>query len=972
MLNLPNAVENYGSILKAFSRALRLEAHVLIQHPCLLWQQLYNRLQWEGDSVLKNLEPELHDRSCSGAQPWLKCNTPFGESQELLRTIQTLSYNVFSCAFSPDGDTIFSGDEDGIIRIFQNSSGKQVHAIELNQIAKAYHFSPDGKTIKTICQDGSLLVLEIASGRQLNTFETRSDVELSAFSLDGRLLLTYHKDKALILWNTETGKTVWVSAHPIENVEACSFSHDGRLIATTGGLGHEFCVWSAESGERMYRTDPHYKRSRHTCNFSPDGQLIVTDSAIWEAKSGRLIHLLWGHDDVVSSCVFSPDGRFIASTSWDHTVRIWNVKTGQLYCTFSGHTDWVMACAFSPDGLKVLSAGNDETLRIWNIPSEAMNDVVEANPGSVMSCRYSPDGNLIAAGYGNGKLLLIDGSTGENLHSIDITSNPITACVFSPDSKYVTCAGKDWDLQVRDVKTGGETITFELETDTRTLDCDFSPDGKYLAASDPKGFEVLIWDFNSKEKEICRKFEEHKIVVNTCKFSPDGLWIASGDWNSNLFIWNVSTGKVLHKLLGQTGSVNCCSFSPDGKRIVSGNEDGSVKVWSLENGDLIHSLEAHTNHVSDCAFSPDGSIFICTAEDTYLKVFDANSFELLAHIPFSGKLISLGIHPYEPKLVCGDNHGTLFSVDLMGIDYGPIFVTSAINNGHILARCPACQKEHQVDMSQRGKVLKCDTPACNLRLKINLFTLGRPVAQTHDIATSGDIIWLRDQVRFYQENNDMENVLKATDRILELQCNDPFANHTRISLLLQLGHVDEAYAICNRCIQLGITDKDNPGKTYLLMGMALAANENLGSQRYESALNYFQSALNVEKTSQAWLQLGMAQANLGRPEIALESYMKARSLQSVSEKDQIDLAIGFTYLQMEKAPMAEFEFRNSVSDGNQDPLVCFGLGLSLVLTGKADQSLQWFKKFLQHAKPEHQQYIAQAKLMVDKLDGLHG
>jgi len=65
--------------------------------------------------------------------------------------------------------------------------------------------------------------------------------------------------------------------------------------------------------------------------------------------------------------------------------------------------------------------------------------------------------------------------------------------------------------------------------------------------------------------------------------------------------------------------------------------------------------------------------------------------------------------------------------------------------------------------------------------------------------------------------------------------------------------------------------------------------------------------------------------------------------------------------------MAELEFRNTLADGNKDPLAYFGLGLALVLSGEGRKSLQWFKSFLQHAGPEHQDYVAQAKLIVDKL-----
>ena len=74
MLNPPMAVENYGSVLKAFSRALRRELHVLIQHPDMLWQQMYNRLKWENEEVdgqvSRVILPEFKRRSSPNSIPW--------------------------------------------------------------------------------------------------------------------------------------------------------------------------------------------------------------------------------------------------------------------------------------------------------------------------------------------------------------------------------------------------------------------------------------------------------------------------------------------------------------------------------------------------------------------------------------------------------------------------------------------------------------------------------------------------------------------------------------------------------------------------------------------------------------------------------------------------------------------------------------------------------------------------------------
>ena len=74
--------------------------------------------------------------------------------------------------------------------------------------------------------------------------------------------------------------------------------------------------------------------------------------------SGRLVGQLEGHGDAVSCLAFSPDGRTLASGSYDRTVKLWDVATRRLKTTLSGHTNWVFSVAFAPDGASLASGGS--------------------------------------------------------------------------------------------------------------------------------------------------------------------------------------------------------------------------------------------------------------------------------------------------------------------------------------------------------------------------------------------------------------------------------------------------------------------------------------------------------------------------------------------------------------------------------------------------------------------------------------
>ena len=76
---------------------------------------------------------------------------------------------------------------------------------------------------------------------------------------------------------------------------------------------------------------------------------------VWDAATGQEVLTLKGHTGGVTSVAFSPDGKRLASASWDGTVKVWDAATGQEALTLKGHTGWVTSVAFSPDGKRLAS-----------------------------------------------------------------------------------------------------------------------------------------------------------------------------------------------------------------------------------------------------------------------------------------------------------------------------------------------------------------------------------------------------------------------------------------------------------------------------------------------------------------------------------------------------------------------------------------------------------------------------------------
>jgi WD40 repeat protein len=166
MKNIPEKTSEQGTVLKAFLRALSRESHVLTHQPELLWQQLYNRLQWLEGPVAELAAAEWESRSSQGVRPWVCTKTPFRESEDLLRTLSGHTHRVTACAFSPDGDWIVSASGDETLKVWDAASGRELRTLSGHtDRVNACAFSPDGKMIVSASEDNTLKVWDAASGR---------------------------------------------------------------------------------------------------------------------------------------------------------------------------------------------------------------------------------------------------------------------------------------------------------------------------------------------------------------------------------------------------------------------------------------------------------------------------------------------------------------------------------------------------------------------------------------------------------------------------------------------------------------------------------------------------------------------------------------------------------------------------------------------------------------------------------------
>jgi hypothetical protein len=166
--------------LTTVAGALRRESHVLRERPEILWQQLYNRLQWADAPLAARLAAERERRSRPGARPWIHRYSRLRESEALIRTLGGQTQGVRGCAVSPDGTWIVSGNHDHTLRIWDVATGAERATLTGHTgWVEACAVSPDRSWIVSASFDNTLKLWDVATGAERATLRVRQEITAS-------------------------------------------------------------------------------------------------------------------------------------------------------------------------------------------------------------------------------------------------------------------------------------------------------------------------------------------------------------------------------------------------------------------------------------------------------------------------------------------------------------------------------------------------------------------------------------------------------------------------------------------------------------------------------------------------------------------------------------------------------------------------------------------------------------------------
>ena len=264
---------------------------------------------------------------------------------------------------------------------------------------------------------------------------------------------------------------------------------------------------AADSGEHIYHLGD---VAATDVNFSPDSQIlaVATGSAAIElhaaATGDPLGDPILAHTNIVWSVEFSPDGKRMASSSRDTTIRIWDVASRTMLAQLVGSADEVRCVAFSPDGQWLISTGDEGTVRLWDMNTFQLvgvplqNHFDEDGYGEGYRLAFAPDGQTLASAGGDAEWL-----PSGHLHLWQVASGRLRAALhghrqvvrtvaFSPDGRTLASGSSDGLIKLWDVASGQDRATWASHAD-RVLAVAFAPDRATLATAGADQ-TVKLWD----------------------------------------------------------------------------------------------------------------------------------------------------------------------------------------------------------------------------------------------------------------------------------------------------------------------------------------------------------------------------------------------------------------------------------------------------------------------------------------------
>jgi len=310
---------------------------------------------------------------------------------------------VLCVSFSPNGKYIVSGDMDGDLYVWDPATGNQVGSVlkgHRNFITgiswEPIHKNPKGNRFASSSKDSTVKVWDISIGRAVLTLSGHT-ASVTCLRWGGAgLIYTGSQDRTIKVYTAAEGKLCRTLEGHAHWVNSLALHTDHAL--RTGSFDHTGKVYEDLNEAQQYALE------RYNALRGKGGERLASGSDdftiyLWDGENNKKpVVRLTGHQQPINLVSFSPDGRLIASASFDKSLKIWDAVAGKFKASLRGHVGAVYQVCWSSDSRMLVSGSKDSTVKLWDMASHSLKADMPGHADEVYSVDWSPDGQRVASG----------------------------------------------------------------------------------------------------------------------------------------------------------------------------------------------------------------------------------------------------------------------------------------------------------------------------------------------------------------------------------------------------------------------------------------------------------------------------------------------------------------------------------------------------------------------------------------------